>query len=163
MINTRYHIPNTPEGVASRPYGAGKYQLKGFTLLELLIVIGILAILAAVTILVINPAELLKRARDSSRISDLNTLKTVIGLALIEGVSLGQCDNTKVYASIPSETTLSSGALLPSGITFIQASKENLQKTNGSGWIPINFSGLAMGSPLGSLPIDPLNTHNSSN
>ncbi len=120
MINTGYHIPNT------------KYQ-KGFTLLELLIVIGILAILAAVTILVINPAELLKRARDSSRISDLNTLKTVIGLALIEGVSLGQCDNTKVYASIPSETALSSAALLPSGVTFIQVTQANLQKTNGTG------------------------------
>ena len=136
-----------------------------FTLLELLIVIGILAIISTVAIIAINPAELLKRSRDSSRISDLNTLKTAIGIAITDNpnLSLGTCDGTKVYASIPSETPLSSEALLPSGISFIQVSRENLQKTNGSGWIPINFQGLAMGSPLGSLPIDPLNTHNSSN
>jgi len=43
---------------------------KGFTLLELLIVIGILAILSTTVVLVINPAELLKKARDSQRISE---------------------------------------------------------------------------------------------
>lgn len=38
---------------------------KGFTLIELLIVIGILAVLATAVIMVLNPAELLKQARDS--------------------------------------------------------------------------------------------------
>jgi prepilin-type N-terminal cleavage/methylation domain-containing protein len=138
---------------------------KGFTLLELLIVTGILAILATVAIMAINPAELLKRSRDSSRISDIGTLKRAIAIAQNDNsnLSLGTCDGTKVYASVSSETPLSSEALLPSGITFIQVSRENLQKTDGSGWIPINFQGLAIGSPLGSLPIDPLNTHNSAN
>ena len=56
---------------------------KGFTLLELLIVIGILAILSTTMLLVINPAEMLRKARDSQRISDLNTLKTAIGFYLL--------------------------------------------------------------------------------
>ncbi|MFZ2414472.1 MAG: prepilin-type N-terminal cleavage/methylation domain-containing protein, partial [Minisyncoccia bacterium] len=38
---------------------------KGFTLIELLVVMGILGILMAVTILVINPAEYLRRSRDT--------------------------------------------------------------------------------------------------
>ncbi|MFA7202022.1 MAG: type II secretion system protein, partial [Candidatus Paceibacterota bacterium] len=38
-----------------------------FTLIELLIVIGILAILTAAVVLVLNPTELLKQGRDSKR------------------------------------------------------------------------------------------------
>ncbi|MCX6736947.1 MAG: type II secretion system protein [Candidatus Parcubacteria bacterium] len=55
---------------------------KGFTLLELLIVIGILAILSAVTILVINPAELLRKSRDTQRISDLGSINSAIAFYL---------------------------------------------------------------------------------
>ena len=51
---------------------------KGFTLLELLIVIGIIAILSIVLVIMINPSEMFKKARDSQRMSDLATLKTAI-------------------------------------------------------------------------------------
>lgn len=53
---------------------------KGFTLLELLIVIGILAVLATTTLLVLNPAELLRQARDSQRVSDLGSLNSALSL-----------------------------------------------------------------------------------
>src|SRR5271163_765603 len=53
---------------------------KGFTLIELLVVIAIIAILAVVVILTLNPAELLRQARDSNRESDFATLKSAIGL-----------------------------------------------------------------------------------
>src|SRR5271154_4705198 len=52
----------------------------GFTLIELLVVIAIIAILAVVVILTLNPAELLRQARDSNRVSDFATLKSSIGL-----------------------------------------------------------------------------------
>ncbi len=45
-----------------------------FTLIELVIVISILAILAAVIVIVINPAEYVKSARDSVRMSDIQTI-----------------------------------------------------------------------------------------
>lgn len=51
---------------------------KGFTLLELLIVIAILAVLASVTVIVINPAELLARARDSQRMGDIAAINTAL-------------------------------------------------------------------------------------
>ncbi|KKT22626.1 MAG: hypothetical protein UW08_C0005G0001, partial [Parcubacteria group bacterium GW2011_GWB1_43_8b] len=45
-----------------------------FTLVELLIVIGILAVLTTAVILAINPLEYLKQARDTTRISDLDSI-----------------------------------------------------------------------------------------
>ena len=53
---------------------------KGFTLVELLIVIAVLAILIAAVVIVLNPGEILAQARDSQRLNDLNTLKSALGL-----------------------------------------------------------------------------------
>lgn len=43
---------------------------KGFTLIELLVVIAIIAIIASVINVILNPPELLKRSRDSIRLTD---------------------------------------------------------------------------------------------
>ncbi len=51
---------------------------KGFTLLELLIVIAILAVLATVAVLVINPNDIAKKARTSQRLSDLKTIEDAL-------------------------------------------------------------------------------------
>ena len=57
---------------------------KGFTLIELLVVIAIIAILSVVVVLTLNPAEMLRRSRDSNRASDLSIIKTAIGLYLAD-------------------------------------------------------------------------------
>lgn len=51
---------------------------KGFTLIEILIVIGIIAILAVVTIIAINPARQFAQARNSQRSSNVNTILNAI-------------------------------------------------------------------------------------
>jgi len=73
---------------------------QSFTLIELLIVIGILAILAAVVIIVLNPAEFLKQARDSRRLEELSTINRALGQYLANGNTYLGETNT-VYVSIP--------------------------------------------------------------
>ena len=51
---------------------------KGFTLVEILIVVSLIAILAVVALITINPAEAQRRARDTQRIKDLSSIQSII-------------------------------------------------------------------------------------
>jgi len=121
---------------------------KGFTLLELLIVIGILAILSTTMILVINPAELLKKARDSQRMSDLSTVKTAIAYYLTNASTISMGSTITTYSSLGDATNVKCGS-------WTTGSATSTQSVDGTGWIPISFSGLSGGSPIGGLPRDP--------
>ncbi len=119
---------------------------KGFTLLELLIVIGILAILATTVVLVINPVQLLKKARDSQRMNDLSSLTTAIAFYVTEtSSSTGSIYTAQTYADVAGASCYA-GAATSTAVALT---------TDGDGWIPINFNGMAGGSPIGSLPHDP--------
>lgn len=134
----------------------------GFTLIELLIVIAIIAILAIVVVLVLNPIQLFLKARDSSRLSDLPTLTTALNLYAEDvGGSMGSSSVT--YISIPDPAATSSagtdcsGLGFPGGGSYHCASSSTYRNTNGTGWIPVNLTAISTRSPLGSLPVDPIN------
>jgi prepilin-type N-terminal cleavage/methylation domain-containing protein len=134
---------------------------KSFTLIELLIVIAILALLMSIIIVTINPAELLKQTRDSKRVSSLKTLNNALNIfqATRSSASIGTA--SVVYISIPdSSATCANLGLptLPSGYTYACSTEANYRKTDGTGWIPVNFDSLDIGSPISTLPIDPTNT-----
>lgn len=59
-------------------------QRKGFTLLELLIVIGVVAIIAAIILIIINPLERIREARDNQRLQEINALAEAIRLYKID-------------------------------------------------------------------------------
>lgn len=135
----------------------------GFTLIELLIVIAIIAILSVVVVLTLNPAEMLRQARDSNRVADLNTLETAISLSLASGnYNLASSTGySACYLSTPSgtgTTTAKCGIFTSGGITSNSSSSAaNYRKINSSGWVPIDFTQVAGGTPFGSIPIDPVN------
>lgn len=56
----------------------------GFTLIEMLIVIGIIGILAAVVIVAINPARQFAQARNAQRQSNVNTVLNAIHQYAVE-------------------------------------------------------------------------------
>ncbi|MCL5012269.1 MAG: type II secretion system GspH family protein [Patescibacteria group bacterium] len=128
---------------------------KGFTLIELLIVIGILAILTAAVVVILNPAELLKQARDSQRLSDLDALKNAIALYLADSKTFSGLGNTTCYASATGATDCATRTTSATRTTIASSTARGV---DGTGWIPLALSTITSGSPLQNLPIDPTNT-----
>lgn len=138
---------------------------KGFTLVEVLIIIGVLAALVTITLLVINPAELFRQSRDYKRISDLTTTNKALQLYGLTGASFGS--TSTIYVSIPDDAAIDPvtkhnacpDLTLPD-ITpkvYACANTANLRNLDTTGWIPVNFNALPSGSPFSNLPIDPIN------
>ena len=140
------------------------HKKNAFTLIELLIVIGVLATLATVSILVINPAQMIAQSRDARRLTELQSLNSALSLAEINNLSLG-VGNT-VYVSLPHTSQDCFGLGLPSlpvGWLYHCASSVDYKKVDGNGWVPVNFSLISSGPPLSVLPVDPVNAASSGN
>ena len=61
-----------------------KKASSAFTLIEVLIVIGIIAVLAGIVLVAINPGRQIAQARDTQRISNINAILNAIGQYTID-------------------------------------------------------------------------------
>ncbi len=142
---------------------------RAFTLIELLVVIAIIAILAVVVVLTLNPAELLRQSRDANRVSDMATLNSALNLYVTDqsgasSFSLGNANATypSVYDSSATSTAgdQCQGLALPTlgtGQSWQCSASSTYRNATTTGWIPVNFSNISSGPPLGNLPVDPVN------
>ena len=151
---------------------------KGFTLIELLVVIAIIAILAVVVVLTLNPAEMMRRARDSNRASDLGMIKTAISLYLsdVSTTNMGTAGTCYIaYSGTTAPTTVYEFATTTSGgetgtpspytvgtgtcVQWFNSNTGSATTSNSrsvtNGWIPINLSVISSGAPIAQWPVDP--------
>ncbi|MBI4094803.1 MAG: prepilin-type N-terminal cleavage/methylation domain-containing protein [Candidatus Liptonbacteria bacterium] len=146
---------------------------RGFTLIELLVVMGIIAIISAVVVVVINPIEILREGRDARRIAEVGTLNRAINLYLVQNSNPDLGVEKTIYISLP-DPSLSGNATNncstvtglpkpPPNWSYRCVSRDNLQKIDGKGWLPLDFINLAIQPPISNLPIDPVNTAESGN
>lgn len=139
-----------------------KRSRKGFTLIELLVVVAIVAILSITVLLTLNPAELLRQARDSNRISDLATVRAGVSLYLADvstGIWIGTSTQCWTSAIVATNSLMCSGGRYSSSnvTTYVTSSNSGIFKVDGTGWVPVNFNAISSGAPFGALPRDPIN------
>ncbi len=123
----------------------------GFTLLELLIVIGLLAVLSAALVILIDPAERLRQTRDADRLSDLSIISNALNLYVVDTGAAN-------WPTGASTTMCTAGTSMPGGGSCAQVTSTAV---DGTGWVPVNFKAIAAGAPFARIPIDPLNTTSS--
>ena len=99
---------------------------KGFTLIEILVVLGIIAILATIVLIAINPARQFRQARDTQRTSNVNAILNAIGQYIAD---------TK--------------GSIPAGIDDVVASNQALSNTGA------NICSLLVPKYISALPADP--------
>lgn len=124
---------------------------KGFTLVELLVVIGILAVLTAAVVVVLNPAELLKQSRDAQRLSDFDAVRSAIALYLSTASAPAFGGGSNVARTMVTSTC--------HGMTMTCTAVSSTA-VDGTGWVAVNFNELTsvgLSSPLSALPTDPTN------
>lgn len=117
---------------------------KGFTLVELLVVIAIIAVLAIIMGVVINPIEIFKNGRDSTRLADMASLQQAINVAAQEATASGTdilCNGVEAPCT---ESSFPLGA--------------NTRKTDATGWVKVNLSAQKSVS-VPALPVDPTNNN----
>lgn len=83
-------------------------RTKGFTLIEILIVISLIALLATAVIVSVNPARQFKFARDTERKAHLSTILNAIGQNMAEHNGVFTCKGVVVKLPATSSVITSS-------------------------------------------------------
>lgn len=116
---------------------------KGFTLIEILIVIGLIAILATIVLIAINPSRQFAQARDSQRTSNVTAILNAIGQRI--------ADNKGIFAGVFAGVTC---PVLPAaGVTAITLNIHN--DSSAITGTEVGLGGCIVPTYMSALPSDP--------
>ena len=96
----------------------------GFTLIEILVVIGIVAILATIVLVAINPVRQFKQARDSQRVSNVNAILNAVGQYIADNKGEIPAEITDSEQSISNTDADLCSILVPTYIPALPADPE---------------------------------------
>ena len=117
---------------------------KAFTLIEILLVIGIIVLLAGAIIVAINPGRQFAKARNTQRTTDVNALLSGIVQNMTENQGRWNCPGSTYYST----------SLPPSTATIVSVTEADNTQVNLSCLVP---------NILPRLPVDPSLPANSTN
>lgn len=132
---------------------------RGFTLIEILVVIGIIAVLATIVLIAINPARQFAQARNAQRVSHTNSILNAIDqrIADCKGTFEGVCGGI-TCPTLPSTTTpigsTLDNCLVPTYLTAIPAEPVTgstgytVVASSTSGRITITAPGVELGESI---------------
>ncbi|KKS83035.1 MAG: hypothetical protein UV58_C0002G0045 [Candidatus Wolfebacteria bacterium GW2011_GWC1_43_10] len=137
---------------------------KSITIIELLVSMGIIAVLAGMMSLNVNPSEFLRQSRDAQRISDVKNLDINISRVKFSSKTFSLGQPNIIYLSLVDTSVTCSNLNLPeppTGYSYHCVTASDLNNVDGTGWLPIDFSETGLLAGMAVLPTDPVNSADS--
>jgi type II secretory pathway pseudopilin PulG len=130
---------------------------KGMTVVEMLMVLGLLSMLFGLSFYLWNAMDIFRKTRDTQRINDIQVLDTALKTILTTESNVNLGEENIIYTSLKdASSTCGSYNLTPLYAPFSYRCSATPTDINGNGWLPVNFK-VSKIFIIEALPIDPLN------
>lgn len=120
------------------------FNIKGFTLIELIIVIAVIALLAAATFVAVDPAKRIGQARDSQRWADVT--------AIADAITQYVADNAGTY---PTSTVTAGNYYAIMGSSTVALTSPTCSNRTLQSGMGVDLSAALIPAYLPTMPVDP--------
>ena len=132
------------------------FQLRGFTLVEILIVMGIIAILAGVGFTLLNPQKRFEDARNSKRITDITAIASALKLYQVDAggypASVNALAAGSVYMIVDGATTIECASVAINGSCRTDPTP---QVAGGADCVDLSALSTGTNAAIATIPIAP--------